>query len=652
MLFFRKIGKLLLGKATALQVLVATIVGAMLGFVPGMFLLGFGRGISDAPALVFTLVVVVLVLNTNLALFAVTFVLAKLAAVALLPVSFAVGTFLLDGPTQPVFRWLVNAPFFAWFGLERYATTGGLALGLVLGLLAGLLLLRGLRVLQARMANVEDSAAYQKWAGKFWVRGLSWLFLGIRPKQEQWSALLEEKRRGSPVRILGVVAVALIAAGVYVAQSFLAGPTLRQLAQTGLEAWNGATVDLARAGLDLSGGRMSIAGLALTDPGALDHDSFRARSLDLAVGTRDLLSRRFVIDEISSREASSGLKRTKPGVRIGKPTPPKSVPPDANSKTKTIEDYVKDAKKWKARLQRVSQIFQRLVGDGPAGAESEADRKRAADQAREHARLLGLARVTATHLISGSPRVWIRKLVFDGVRVAGLGEDLIDLRASNISSEPTLVHEPLTIQLASRSGNLEFGFSADPAKSKVAMSHFTFKGVSIDMLAKQLFGLPLKGGTLDLSLRGQLDCGHDGGTWLDLPVRVTLHDTTLAMKGITPTKLDTLTVPLGVRGPLAAPSIAVETKTFVDALVAAGKAELAKQVKSQVNALIGDQIPGGVGGKLGDVITGKKTPAQLAEEAKKRALEAAKKAAKKAAQSNLKKLLPKGLPGLFGGKKK
>lgn len=645
MLFSRKIGKLLLGKATALQVLVAATVGAMLGFVPGVFLLGFGQGLADAPALIFSLLFVVLVLNTNLAIFGLTFVLTKLAAIALLPVSFAIGRFFLEGPTEPIFRWLVNAPFFAWFGLERYATTGGLALGFVVGLALGLLMLHGLRVLQSRMAKAEDSERYRKWASKFWVRTLSWLFLGARPKEAQFAKLVEEKRKGSPVRIAGLVAVVVIGVGLYLAQSFLAGPTLRKLAQSGLENWNGATVDLAEAGVDLSGGRVSIGGLALADPNDLDRDSFRARSLDVAIGTGELLSKRFVIDEVSSREASARVKRDKPGVRIGdKPAPPA---PPKDGEGKTLEDYVKEAQAWKDKLQRISSVLQKLVGDGSTDSTGDDDGKSKED-ARKQAELLGLARATATGLVRGSPRLWIRKLVFDGVKVVGLGEDLLDVNASNLSSAPGLVDEPLRLDIKSRSGKFGFEFLADPSKSKIATTKFVFNGLAIDSIAKELTSIPLRGGTLDLALGGKLDFSRSDGTWLDLPLSVTLRNTTLEMKGIEKTKLDELQIPLGLRGPLAAPRITIETKTFVNALVAAGKSELAKRVSTQMNALIGDKIPG-VGGDVGDIITGKKTPAQLAEEAKKRALEEAKKRGK----SELDKLIPGGLPGgLFGGEKK
>src|SRR5690606_13617682 len=57
MLITRKLGKILRGKATATQVLLAATLGGMLGFVPGFFLPGdLGGGFAQAPGLILALV--------------------------------------------------------------------------------------------------------------------------------------------------------------------------------------------------------------------------------------------------------------------------------------------------------------------------------------------------------------------------------------------------------------------------------------------------------------------------------------------------------------------------------------------------------------------------------------------------------------------
>ena len=59
------------------------------------------------------------VLNVNL------FAAAKSLALLLTPVSFAVGRFLLDGPTEGLFSAIVNAPALAYFDFDYYLVAGG-----------------------------------------------------------------------------------------------------------------------------------------------------------------------------------------------------------------------------------------------------------------------------------------------------------------------------------------------------------------------------------------------------------------------------------------------------------------------------------------------------------------------------------------------
>src|SRR6185436_16531357 len=137
----------------------ATVFGGVLGFVPGFFLPGnLGGGFMQAPGLILVLLCCVLILNANLALFGLVTLVGKLLSVALLHVSFAVGTWLLDGPLQGLFRSLINGKVTAWFGLEYYATTGGIVLGLVFGVAVGLLVNGTLRALRTRLATLEETS--------------------------------------------------------------------------------------------------------------------------------------------------------------------------------------------------------------------------------------------------------------------------------------------------------------------------------------------------------------------------------------------------------------------------------------------------------------------------------------------------------------
>ncbi|MCB9870774.1 MAG: hypothetical protein H6837_13030 [Planctomycetes bacterium] len=201
-MLIRKVTGLLRGKVSSTQVFVAGLLRTMLGFVPGFALPGdLGGGFSQSPGLILGLLFLVLVLNCNLALFGLSLMLAKLLSLAIMPVSFAIGRALLDSPTSGLFATMINAPVLAWFGLDAYATTGGLLLGAVLGMVWGFGLTRGLRAFRGAMAKVETREGYQRQMGKGWVRWLAWLLLGGQSKKSYQELL--DAGRGLPIRIQG-----------------------------------------------------------------------------------------------------------------------------------------------------------------------------------------------------------------------------------------------------------------------------------------------------------------------------------------------------------------------------------------------------------------------------------------------------------------
>src|SRR5262245_60146966 len=247
-MLLRHIGSMVRGHARPWQIMAATVLGALLGFTPGF---------SAAPGMAVALVALVLLLNVSVPAVVLTFGAAKLLSLLLLPVSFRIGIVLVDGPLQGLFRWLINTPVLALFGFERYATSGGLLLGLLVGGTLGWLANRVIARLRATLAGIDvNSETYDKLAGKPLVRLLGWALLGTHDLR--WS---KETRRARPVRMLGLIIV-LVAFGLAAAlHATLTGPLLTRAVRSGLESANGATVDLQRVELDIPAGRLTIEGL-------------------------------------------------------------------------------------------------------------------------------------------------------------------------------------------------------------------------------------------------------------------------------------------------------------------------------------------------------------------------------------------------------
>ncbi|MHC5063051.1 MAG: DUF2062 domain-containing protein [Planctomycetota bacterium] len=608
----RKIGSLIRGKLTKNQVFLASMLGCLLGFVPGFILPGdLGGGFLQSPGLILGLLFLVLILNCDLTLFGFTLVLAKIASLVLLPVSFFIGEILLEGPTGSLFAMMINAPVLAWFGLEYYATTGGLVLGAVLGVVWGTMLCKGLNAFRRVMAEKEENSEfYQKHSGKRSTRFMTWLLIGKKSKKS-YRELFDAQKKGLPFRVTGVVLTVLIIVGLWTLQSFFAGNAVRSAVQSGLESNNGATVDLAALNLDLAAAQVSLEGLAMADPNNLSQDVFRADKMEFALDTTALLRRRLVISDLTSIGAKSGASRSEPGELIPVAPPPPPPPAPEGEESKTIEEYIEEAKTWKERLQQANRWLETVFGESEEEAPEDRE-ERIEYEIQEY----GRAKVAASHLIQGSPTLLVRKLTMEDVTMED-GE-VIDIHGANLSSHPHLVAEPASLSIKSRQDRFGLELQLVAGEGGAADTKFFRKGIPVDDFAGQIKTAgapPLQGGTMDLALDGRLE-SKGGSVWLDLPLNVTLHDTTLALPSMKPSKVDNFSLPLGLRGPLASPRITIDDDALVNALVASGQQELANQVRDRATKVLGDKIPEDLGDK---------------------------------AAEELKKALP---GGLFGGKKK
>lgn len=595
----RKIGKLLRGKATPFQIISACTLGAMIGFIPGFM---------NGPGLTITLLLVLVILNANLGVALLTGAIAKILSLLLLPASFAVGRLLMDGPLEALFRWIINTPVLALFGFDHYATTGGVVLGAIFGVAVGFALSNLVRRFRRRMAGVEErSERYQKWSSKWWVRALAWLIIGPGHGKRTYAQLLE-RRVGNPVRPLGVAFAVLLVVLLVIVYQFASGPVVQMAMQRGLERANGATVDIEDAELDLSAGKLRVAGLAMADPNALDEDLLRAREVEADIGAADLLRKRLTFDRLVLRDATSGEKRARPGKLVGKLPQPAEPEPDAE---KTIEDYIDQANQWKQRLAQLRDWLERL--SGPPDEDSESWQERLKRRAEE----LGYGRVIAQHLIDEVPSVTVLELEADGIRVAQLEGEVLDVRGRNLSTHPALLAKKPQLTVTSRSGNLSANLLLAGAQTPDEQTstdqrnavQFTWLGVPVQSVQDSLRvgGDPLlSGGTFDIDIDG--NWSQKGVGYINLPLVVTLHDTTITAPGAKASKVQKLVLPIGLRGPFDNPTIMLDDRAMVDALVAAGADELAgrarAELREKVGDVLGDKVGDDVKKRLGDDVGG------------------------------------------------
>ncbi len=628
-MLIRSLAKTLRGRATPFQVVSAGALGSMLGFLPGF---------ANAPGLVVGLGLLLILLNANLGIAALVGMVAKPASLLMAPVSFAAGRALLDGPTQPIFRWLINAPVFALFGFERYLTTGAAAIGLIVGVGVGVGIVALLAAFRRRMAGLEESSeAYKRISARWWARLLVFLCVGKGHGKATYAQLLVQRRKwGLPIRPLGLALVVLFVGLLWLTQQFLSGPILTAALVRGLERANGASVDLAEARIDLRAGKLSIARLAMADPNDLSTDLFRAASLEADISGADLLRGRVGLDNLVIIDASSGAPRRTPGRIVGRPPTPTPAPP-AEGEEKSIEDYLNQAKVWKERLAQARRWLDSISGPASPpltpptpGQPTETLRERLEREVRDK----GYAFVKADHLIEGAPTFLVRDLLAQGITASQLPGEVLDVHAVNLSTHPHLVAGSARIEVRSRSGNLLADVSlarSGGAAAEESGLRLSYKGVSADAIGSALAvggKSPIRGGTADLDLRAGWENGRVG--FIKAPLEVTLRDTTLSAPGGRGGGLGgglgggdgggiavkELSLPIGLRGPIDNPRITIDADRLADALVKAGAGALVEKGKREAEKVIDkaagkalDKLGGGgLGGLLGGEKEKKKKP--------------------------------------------
>lgn len=585
MIFTRKIGKLIRGNTTPFQIYAACLLGALIGSTPGF---------DHAPGLILFWSFLLLILNANLFLAGVVGLLSKLVYLLSLPVAFSIGRFLLEGPAGGLFEALHNMPVIAYFGLDYYVVPGGQVLGIMMGVVCGFLASKALRQYRRKMSQREGS---RKHSGL--TNALIWIFAGSKSKQGYDDLLA--RRIGNPIRIPGVILVAVAVAGLFIASRFLTDNLVASLARSGLATANGATVDLESAQLDLKEGRLALMNVAFADPNNLSADIFRTDRIVADISGADILRKRFSIDKLVIDSASSGLTRESPGELVGPRTETSDAPKLEMPDFKDIESMVKNAEVWKERLGQLKRWMERI--SSVAKPEILKTPKQWDEEISNRIRAMGHANVKAIGLTQDSPLLWLKDLEALGVKVEQLGGRMVDITAENLSTQPHLVENSPSISLASRDGILNADLSLGLATGKDEnLLDFFYKDLPTSMLAEsiQADGKPLlEGGTIDLHITGDLNPIDS-----DLVAKAKFKDVTLMIAGSS-TNLNGMELPIYIRGPIDSPQIKMDSDFLEDALKQAGKQKLLEKASEELGIDLGDDVSSeSLEKKAGDLLGG------------------------------------------------
>lgn len=583
-MFLRKIGKFLRGKATPFQITTATVLGALLGSLPGF---------SQGPLLMLLLLFLLIVINANIFLAGLALLLMRVVYLLLLPLYFHIGTWLLEGPLNGLVAVFVNAPVTAWFGFDYYVMVPSLAFGLLVGLGLGIGLSRTLAAFRRKMANLETgSERYQAYTSKGWVKALAWLLVGGLKGKKDWSEMAELKR-GLPVRPLGIVFVLAICVLLFIGVRLLDETIVTANLRSALEQANGATVDLQSVEIQPSANRIVLTGLALADPEDLQTNRFAAREIIADVSGMNLLAKKVVVDSLQVLEPQAGTPRRVPGKRTVAMPEPEPVPESEKEEgVVSIDEYLGQAQKWRERLQLAKRVYDRIAPHlSKDKADSAPDAPGWREQLAERARELGYATLKSDSLIRKSPQLWIRQLEADNLEVGGDGHRF-SISGTNLATQPVLLEESGSLTVSRADGNLEVVLGL-PSKEAPARSELTVRYDNLlveDLESEIARDLPMEGGTLDIAGSGTID-----NAILNLPLKVTLQDTTLKAFGTT-VPLDQLPIEVTVTGPLDRPNLKIPTDALEKAVKQGAQNTIEGLIQDQAGEKLKKLLPFGKGG--------------------------------------------------------
>jgi len=577
----RKIGKILRGGAGRKEIFLGMLCGVLIGFNPGVNMM-------------LTLAVLItLLLNANVAFVLLGAALGKVLCLALAPVTFHTGYFIIHNiGLEEVFRSLCNAPVTALMDFNVYAMVGSLPFALVVGIVAGTAM--GTAVIRIRKKMLETDQ--HEIIGKAFGNKLARLLLRLAFGKSKLS-LDDEIPKQSPLfRKSGLILTGAVVLIALVLEFFLLDMTVKKGLQSAISSTTGAEVNIDRAHLSLLGGKLELENLQVTDPDKPTHNLMQIETLAVDTSIHDLLRKSYVIELMAGDTLKRDVLRDKPGKVYIKTEEEKDEEAEAEKDGKALGDYLAKARKWEDYGSKAREYLQKRKENAKAIANGEKP-VASKETAVADAKVLGYLKAAAD-LVADRPAWTIRRLEIRNVQ---LGEDspAYLFSGAQLSSHPELNGKPTILSMkptdsTEPTGKLVLRFDSPDAQHALTMN---FKGVPLGdaVETSESFPVNIKDGKADIKADGNFSIDK-----LQIPFTVTVHDlkadvaegeTVMGMDSKTATEvfssIEQLDIDGTLTGSLDSPRVKIDydklTANIKNALVAAGKKELANRANAELD---------------------------------------------------------------------
>jgi len=583
----RKIGKMLRGGAGKREIFLGALCGVLIGFNPvcGLILA--------------VMIFITVLLNANLGFTLVGVLVGKIASLALAIVSFHTGFFIIHKiGLEGFFSTLANTPVTALMNLDIYAMVGSLPYALIIGIAFATFMQKTVTKIREQMVKASEHEKIAKTVNNTFSKFLIWVAFG-----KQKLSVADVLAKESPLfRKSGIILVAVLLLLGLLFEFLFFDMMAKKSLQASIESFTGAEVNIGKAHLSLATGKYELSDLQVTDRDKPAQNSVVIDTLIADVSVKDLLRRRYSIDHIVVSTLQRDVPRAHPGKVFQKKEEEKKREeeknPTENVTGKSLDQYFAQAKKWKRYGEKAYRYLKKRRANAKALAEHKTvkpNKQAALEDARKRGYLKARADLTTDH-----PLWIVRHVEIQKIKTA-LTTDPQKLIATELSSHPELNEKPTAITLTSLESNqptvhLVLHFE-DPEKPHQLTINMTDISVS-EIETADSFPVELKGGKADFATKGTFSADQ-----LGLPFTLHIKDLKTVSKGEKPVlgldaksaekvlnSLATLDLDGKINGSLLSPKIWVDmdklTKKFRKAAVDAGKKELSKRGKKEVNKLL------------------------------------------------------------------
>jgi len=612
----RKIGKILRGGAGRKEIFLGTLCGVLIGFNPG---------INPTLALA---IFITLLLNANVPFVLLGAALGKILCLVLAPVTFHTGYFIIHNiGLEEIFRSLCNTPVTALMDLNVYVMAGGLPYALVIGIALGAFL--GAAVIRIRKKMLE--ADQHEIVGKALNNKLSRFLLRLAFGKSKLSLDDEVPKQAPLFRKSGLILAGSVVVIGLLLEFLLLNIMVKNGLQSALSKATGAEVNIEKAHLSLTAGKLELEDLQVTDPDKPTHNLVQLDTLAVDTSINDLLSRSYVIELMAGNTLRRDVLRNKPGKVYIKTEEEKAVEDTkAEEAGKSLEDYFAKARNLRKYGERARDYLENRKENIKAAADGEKP-KPSKEAAVADAKRLGYLNAAAD-LVADRPTWTVRRLEIGNVLLGG-DYPAQTFHASELSSHPELNGKPTILSMKPADSTapmpaVKFFLRFDDPDAQHALS-MNLKDIAMGdgIETSDSFPVNINDGKADIKADGTFSTDA-----LQIPFAITVHDlnadveegqTVMGMDSKTATEvfssLKQLEIEGSLVGALDSPRVKIDygklTANIENALIAAGKKELANRANAEL-----DKAKEKAGEELGKALQ-----SEEAEEAKSKAKEALKK---------------------------